>query len=158
MRKSNSNVPQRLYVAVTFRHSCLPVFAWRRVMLRFSTRNNCCEFLAFYAVNTQSVIQSFFTLYFKTLRHFPGRGDRVCCLLAFPVIPLIIIIWQNSFHLEKIIWAIGKKTHHSISTLRDISSALFVSRLVLASLDSLFKNTIQNVFFRYYAGSILLTH
>ena len=23
------------YVAVTFRHSCLPVFAWRRVVLRF---------------------------------------------------------------------------------------------------------------------------
>ena len=28
-------------------------------MLRFSTRNNCCEFLAFYGVNTQSIIQSF---------------------------------------------------------------------------------------------------
>ena len=28
-------------------------------MLRFSTRNNCCEFLAFYGVITQSVIQSF---------------------------------------------------------------------------------------------------
>ena len=28
-------------------------------MLHFSTRNNCCEFLGFYGVNTQSVIQSF---------------------------------------------------------------------------------------------------
>ena len=46
-------------VAVAFRHSCLTVFAWRRVVLRFSTRNNCCEFLAFYGVNTQSVIQSY---------------------------------------------------------------------------------------------------
>ena len=27
-------------------------------MLRFSTRNNCCEFLAFYGVNSQSVIPS----------------------------------------------------------------------------------------------------
>ena len=50
---------QRWYVAVAFRHSCLTVFAWRRVVLRFSTRNNCCEFLAFYGVTTQSVIQSF---------------------------------------------------------------------------------------------------
>ena len=49
-----------LSVAVKFRHSCLPVFAWRRVVLRFSTRNNCySEFLAFYSVITQSVIQSF---------------------------------------------------------------------------------------------------
>ena len=53
--KCNSNVT----VAVTFRQSRLPVFAWRRVMLHFSTRNNCCEFLAFYGVNTQSVVQSF---------------------------------------------------------------------------------------------------
>ena len=37
----------------------LTVFAWRRVVLRFSTRNNCCEFLAFYGVITQSVLQSF---------------------------------------------------------------------------------------------------
>ena len=49
----------RWYVAVAFRHSCLTVFAWRRVVLRFSTQNNCCEFLAFYGVNTQSVIESF---------------------------------------------------------------------------------------------------
>ena len=47
-----------LYVAVALRHSCLTVFAWRRVVLRFSTRNNCCEFLAFHGVNTQSIIQS----------------------------------------------------------------------------------------------------
>ena len=45
------------YVAVTFRHSCLTVFAWRRLML--PTWNFCCEFLAFYGVITQSVIQSF---------------------------------------------------------------------------------------------------
>ena len=44
---------------VAFRHSCLPVFARRRVVLRFSIRNNCCEFLAFYGVITQSVTQSF---------------------------------------------------------------------------------------------------
>ena len=63
-----------------FRHLCLPVFAWRRVVLRlllhfgtraflflpdegscyiFSTRNNCCQFLAPYCVNIQSVTQSF---------------------------------------------------------------------------------------------------
>ena len=47
-----------LYVAVAFRHSCLTFFAWRRVVLSFSTRNNCCEFLAFYGVNTQNVFQS----------------------------------------------------------------------------------------------------
>ena len=47
------------YVAVTFRHSCFPVIAWRRVVLLFSTRNNCCEFFAFYGVIIQSVTQSF---------------------------------------------------------------------------------------------------
>ena len=47
-----------LYVAVTFWHSCLPVFAW---CYFFLTRSNCLlnEFLAFYGVITQSVIQSF---------------------------------------------------------------------------------------------------
>ena len=54
--KYNSNV------AVTFQHSCLLVFAWRRVVLHFSTRNNCCEFLAFYGIVLQSDIQ----LYFET--------------------------------------------------------------------------------------------
>ena len=55
-RKQVSTSSEKLRVAVIFRHSCLPVFAWRRVMLRFSTRNNCCEFLAFYGVITQVLL------------------------------------------------------------------------------------------------------
>ena len=45
------------YIAVTFWHSFLPVFAWRRVVLHFFDKNNCCEFLAFYGVITESVVQ-----------------------------------------------------------------------------------------------------
>ena len=48
------------YVAVIFRHSCLPVFAWKKVVLRFSPRSNCSEFLVSYGVTFQSVIKSFF--------------------------------------------------------------------------------------------------
>ena len=46
------------FVDVSFRHSCLPVFAWGRVVLHIYTRNNYCEFLTTYGVNILSVIQS----------------------------------------------------------------------------------------------------
>ena len=50
------------YVAVTFRHSCLPVFAWRRIVLRFFDpkqllRISCvlwCYFSKFYQIILQS--------------------------------------------------------------------------------------------------------
>ena len=33
------------YNSNILRHSCLPVFDWRRIVLIFSTWNNCCKFL-----------------------------------------------------------------------------------------------------------------
>ena len=76
-----------LYVAVIFRHSCLPVFTWWRFVLCIFDQNNCCEFLASYGVIIQSVIQSYlkmsvcgaslstwflfiFTNAYKILQHF----------------------------------------------------------------------------------------
>ena len=56
---TSAEMQQQRNSICSFRHSCLNVFARRRVVLRFSTRNNCSEFLAFYGVVTQSVIQSF---------------------------------------------------------------------------------------------------
>ena len=45
-------------VAILFRQSCLPVFAWRRIVLRFLNRNSCCEFLATDGVILQNDYQS----------------------------------------------------------------------------------------------------
>ena len=48
------------YIAVIFRHSCLYVFTDEGSCYIFSTRNNSCEFLAFYGVILQSVIKPYF--------------------------------------------------------------------------------------------------
>ena len=42
-------------VDIILRHSCLPSFAWRKILLHFFYQNNCLKFLAFYGVNLQSV-------------------------------------------------------------------------------------------------------
>ena len=47
------------YIAVIFRHSCLPIFAWQGSFYVFSTRNNCSEFLASYGVILKSDFQPY---------------------------------------------------------------------------------------------------
>ena len=99
-------------IAVTFRHSCLPVFAWRRIVLRFSTRNNCCKFLAFYGVFTQSVLQSFMKMPVcgASLSHFLWLLITLNCLInsIHPYnLPCLMILrhmaMQDYYRVERII-------------------------------------------------------
>ena len=46
-------------ITISLLHLCLSV-SWRKVVLRFSDPNNCCEFLASTGVNLQDVHQQFF--------------------------------------------------------------------------------------------------
>ena len=49
-----------LYVAVTFRHSCLPVFAWRRVVLHFFDPKQLLRVSCILWCNFQSDFQPYF--------------------------------------------------------------------------------------------------
>ena len=66
------------FVSNIFRHLCLPVFAWRiGSCYVFSKQDNSCEFLAFYGVITQSVIQSFLKtpVCGASLSYLPSKFD-----------------------------------------------------------------------------------
>ena len=99
-----------LHVAVTFRHSCLPVFAWRRVVLVFSTRNNCCEFLVSDGVIFQCVTKPFFktSVFGAPLTLFrspPEEGlDGFWIILKyalFPIIYFFLIFYPIYVHTYK---------------------------------------------------------
>ena len=45
-KNSNNIIVTQLHLATILLQSCLSIFAWRSVVLRFSIRNNSCEFLA----------------------------------------------------------------------------------------------------------------
>ena len=61
-------------VAVIFQHSCFPVFPDEGSCYVFLAENNCCEFLAFYGLFFQSVINHFSKQQFLVLH---------CCLLFY---------------------------------------------------------------------------
>ena len=94
-----------LLQAKTVKHECRNAIATTLLLLlRFSTRNNCCEFLAFYGVTTQSVIQSFY----KT---------PVCGASLSYVIHAYYIMFQNYAHMTH---SLCTETHKNIPTRYDL--------------------------------------
>ena len=104
-----------LYVAVAFRHSCLTVFAWRRVVLRFPTRKNCCEFLASDTVIFQSVIKP---------GHMITRGKSRNKSLNF---------WTASICFWYF-WIKVKKKNNKSFFLKTVSKTFFCSQVILFSI------------------------
>ena len=73
-------------------HSCLPIFAWRKVLLRFSTRNNGYECLASDGIHLQGIYLPWWISLpicwiqnFSLIRHFykPSRPSIIWVLFLF---------------------------------------------------------------------------
>ena len=92
-------------------------------MLRFSTRNNCCEFLVFYGVITQSVIQSFLKtpVCGASLSHFR------------PPVKFILVLIVN--HIGMCDFIINKT--YSCSSGDRLSSLMHNLRVLLAFVNQL---------------------
>ena len=83
-----------LYVAVTFRHSCSHVVAWRRVVLHFIDPDQLLQVFASYGVIIQSDFQSIFITVHCWLR----------CLALFFNNTIDKI--SNDYHIEILIYII----------------------------------------------------